>query len=137
MRENASEVAASGQADMRAEGPRYVAVDLERAVDSIGAGRLLISIADALAKAMKHPESAARAYGILLARLEGQSLDQIARREGISRERIRQVVRDVRRIVVARPGLFVGFDALEQAVRNEIRDDAERFQSWLERRGSG
>lgn len=114
-----------------------VDADLERAVDSIGAGRLLFSIADALAKAMKHPESAARAYGILLARLEGQSLDQIARREGISRERIRQVVRDIRRIVVARPGLFVGFDALEQAVRNEIRDEAERFQSWLERRGSG
>ena len=114
-----------------------VDADLERAVDSIGAGRLLFSIADALAKAMKHPDSAARAYGILLARLEGQSLDQIARREGISRERIRQVVRDIRRIVVARPGLFVGFDALEQAVRNEIRDDAERFQSWLERRGSG
>lgn len=114
-----------------------VDADLERAVDSIGAGRLLFSIADALAKAMKHPDSAARAYGILLARLEGQTLDQIARREGISRERIRQVVRDIRRIVVARPGLFVGFDALEQAVRNEIRDDAERFQSWLERRGSG
>ncbi|MEN3219103.1 RNA polymerase subunit sigma-70 [Mycobacterium avium] len=114
-----------------------VDADLERAVDSIGAGRLLFGIADALAKAMKHPDSAARAYGILLARLEGQSLDQIARREGISRERIRQVVRDIRRIVVARPGLFVGFDALEQAVRNEIRDDAERFQSWLERRGSG
>ncbi|KDP00256.1 sigma factor-like helix-turn-helix DNA-binding protein [Mycobacterium avium subsp. hominissuis] len=114
-----------------------VDADLERAVDSIGAGRLLFSIADALAKAMKHPESAARAYAILLARLEGQTLDQIARREGISRERIRQVVRDIRRIVVARPGLFVGFDALEQAVRNEIRDDAERFQSWLERRGSG
>lgn len=114
-----------------------VDADLERAVDSIGAGQLLFSIADALAKAMKHPDSAARAYGILLARLEGQSLDQIARREGISRERIRQVVRDIRRIVVARPGLFVGFDALEQAVRNEIRDEAERFQSWLERRGSG
>ncbi len=114
-----------------------VDADLERAVDSIGAGRLLFSIADALAKAMKHPDSAARAYGILLARLEGQTLDQIARREGISRERIRQVVRDIRRIVVARPGLFVGFDALEQAVRNEIRDEAERFQSWLERRGSG
>ena len=114
-----------------------VDADLEHAVDSIGAGRLLFSIADALAKAMKHPDSAARAYGIVLARLEGQSLDQIARREGISRERIRQVVRDIRRIVVARPGLFVGFDALEQAVRNEIRDEAERFQSWLERRGSG
>lgn len=67
-----------------------VDADLERAVDSIGAGRLLFSIADALAKAMKHPDSAARAYGILLARLEGQSLDQIARREGISRERIEE-----------------------------------------------
>lgn len=128
---------ASAIADPVGEIGAQVDADLERAVDSIGAGRLLFSIADALAKAMKHPDSAARAYGILLARLEGQSLDQIARREGISRERIRQVVRDIRRIVVARPGLFVGFDALEQAVRNEIRDEAERFQSWLERRGSG
>lgn len=132
---NASEVAASGRGDGCAEESIWVDADLERAVDSIGTGRLLFSIADALAKAMKRPESAARAYGILLARLEGQTLDQIARREGVSRERIRQVVREVRRIVVARPGLFVGFDALEQAVRNEIRDDAERFRNWLDRKG--
>ena len=58
-----------------AEEAAGVDVDLERAVDSIGAGRLLFSIADALAKGMKHPQSAARAYGVLLARLEGQTLD--------------------------------------------------------------
>lgn len=109
--------------------------DLERAVDSIGAGRLLFSIADALAKGMKHPQSAARAYGVLLARLEGQTLDQIARREGVSRERIRQVVRDVRRIVVARPDLFDGFSGLDQAARNDTLSGTQRFRNWRWRKG--
>lgn len=62
-------------------------VDLERAADSIAAGRVLFNIADALAKEMQDPRSAARAYRVLLARLEGYTFDQVAHREGVSRER--------------------------------------------------
>jgi DNA-binding CsgD family transcriptional regulator len=126
---------ASEWAGRSAEDPARVDVDLERAVDSIGVGRLLFSIADALAKGMRHPQSAARAYRVLLARLEGQTLDQIARREGVSRERIRQVVSDIRRIVVARPGLFDGFSGLDQAARNETLGHAECFRNWRWRKG--
>lgn len=104
--------------------------DLERAIDSIGAGRLLFSIADAIAKDMKNPAAAARAYLILLARMEGQTFDEIAQREGVTRERIRQVVERTRRIVVARPELFDGFSGLEQAVRNHALSSAELARKW-------
>jgi len=110
-----------------AEGYAAADVDLERALDSIAAGRLLFSIADALAKDMKDTRSAARAYRVLLARLEGDTLDQIARREGVSRERIRQVVREIRRTVVARPGIFDGFSGLDQAARNATLEGVTRF----------
>ncbi|EUA17239.1 RNA polymerase subunit sigma-70 [Mycobacterium xenopi] len=109
--------------------------DLERAVDCIGAGRLLFSIADALAKEMKHPAFAARAYRVLLARMAGQTLDQIARREGVSRERIRQVVFHIRRIVVARPDLFEGFNGLEHAVRYETLSIADQCRNRRWRKG--
>ncbi|PBA03706.1 RNA polymerase subunit sigma-70 [Mycobacterium avium] len=110
-------------------------VDLERATDSIAAGRLLFAIADALAKELKDPRSAARAYRVLLARLEGYTFDQIARREGISRERVRQVISQIRRIVVARPGIFDGFSGLDQAARSATRDRVTRFENWSWRKG--
>lgn len=109
--------------------------DLERAVDSIGTGRLLFSIADALAKDMKNPSAAARAYLILLARMEGKTFDEIAQREGVSGQRIRQVVERIRRIVVARPELFDGFSGLEQAVRNHTLSGAQRARNWKWRNG--
>lgn len=123
------------------DGPSLAAVrvdhDLERAVDSIGAGKLLFSIADALAKALKNPQAAARAYRILLARLEGRTLDQIARREGVSRERIRQVALRTRRIVAANPELFEGFGGLEQAAHNEALGWDGRLRSRWWRQGIG
>lgn len=109
--------------------------DLERAVDSIGTGRLLFSIADAIAKDMKNPAAAARAYLILLGRMEGKTFDEIAQREGVSGQRIRQVVERIRRIVVARPELFDGFSGLEQAVRNHALSGAERARNWKWRNG--
>lgn len=121
----------------RGAGAECVDHDLDRAIDSIGAGRLLFRIADVLAKNMKNPQSAARAYGVLLARLEGLTLDQIARREGVSRERIRQVALRTRRIVAATPDIFEGFGGLEQAARNEALGGEEGFRSWCWRRGFG
>lgn len=117
------------------EGHAGCDVDLERAVDSIAAGRLLFNIADALAKEMKDPRSAARAYRVLLARLEGYTFDQIARREGVSRERVRQVMHQIRRIVVARPGIFAGFSGLDQAARDATLDRVTRFENWSWRKG--
>lgn len=112
-----------------------VDADLERVVDSIGTGRLLFSIADAIAKDMKNPAAAARAYLILLGRMEGKTFDEIAQREGVSGQRIRQVVERIRRIVVARPELFDGFSGLEQAVRNHALSGAERARNWRWRNG--
>lgn len=109
--------------------------NLERAVDSIGVGRLLICIADALAKDMQNPAVAARAYRIVLARMEDQTFDQIAEREGVTRERIRQILARARGIVIARPELFDGFGGLEQAARHHMAGSVERFRSWQWRRG--
>lgn len=110
-------------------------MDLERAAASIAGGRLLFNIADALAKEMQDPRSAARAYRVLLARLEGYTFDQIARRERVSRERVRQAISQIRRIVVARPGIFDGFSGLDQAARNETLDRVTRFENWSWRKG--
>lgn len=127
----------AGGADGPSRAAAWVDHDLERAVDSIGAGKLLFSIADALAKALKNPQAAARAYRILLARLEGRTLDQIARREGVSRERIRQVALRTRRIVAANPELFEGFGGLEQAAHNEALGWDGRLRSRWWRQGIG
>lgn len=110
-------------------------VDLERAADSIAAGRVLFNIADALAKEMQDPRSAARAYRVLLARLEGYTFDQVAHREGVSRERVRQVISQIRWIVVARPGIFDDFSGLDRAARNATLDRVTRFENWSWRKG--
>lgn len=108
--------------------------DLERVVDAAAADRLMAGIATALGNSMVgRPEAVMRAWRVLLARMDGQTLDQIAAAEGRSRERIRQILREIARVATAEPNLFDGFGGLEHAARCAALGC--RFASWSWRRG--
>lgn len=108
--------------------------DLARVVEAAGVDRLMAGIATALGNSMVgRPEAVMRAWRVLLARMDGKTLDQIAASEGRSRERIRQILREIARISAAEPNLFDGFGGLEQAAR--CASLGCRFASWSWRRG--
>ncbi|RIT36730.1 RNA polymerase subunit sigma-70 [Mycobacteroides abscessus] len=112
----------------------YVDTDLEQVVDEVAYDQLTSQLAAALAAAMAgRPETAMRAWRVLLARMNGQTLDQIAVSEGRSRERIRQILSEIRRIAAAQPNLFAGFGALDHTSRCEALNC--RFDSRFWRRG--
>lgn len=95
--------------------PTYTDDGLEQVVDTAAADTLMSRIAIALATstALKgRPDAVMRNWRVLMARMDGQTLDQIAAAEGRSREWIRQILRQTRQIVSAKPGLFDGHGGL-------------------------
>ncbi|MBL3752908.1 RNA polymerase subunit sigma-70 [Mycobacteroides abscessus] len=113
--------------------PTYTDDGLEQVVDTAAADTLMSRIAIALATstALKgRPDAVMRNWRVLMARMDGQTLDQIAAAEGRSREWIRQILRQTRQIVSAKPGLFDGHGGLDHAARCQVWNCRRESRSW-------
>lgn len=106
-------------------------VDLEQVLDGIADEQLMTRIAAVIANTRAgHPQAVMRTWRVFIARLEGKTLEQIAAAEGRSRERIRQILSDVRATLTKQPGLFDGYDRLEHATRCQVGNYRHVSRLW-------
>lgn len=113
--------------------PAYTDEGLEAVIDAAAADALMSRIAITLATstALKgRPDAVMRNWRVLMARMDGQTLDQIAATEGRSREWIRQILRQTRQIVATKPGLFDGYSGLDHAARCQVWNCRHESRSW-------